>query len=97
MRNLFLYMLSTKFNSTTSWHNREQYAIYDSFVERVLLAYKGQDTFSSFIKTDLRDFPKFKQIIFDFIEFYKLNDHDLKEIDKFLWMYGKKMFPKKYY
>lgn len=88
------YSFATKY---CNWHNREQYAIYDSFVERVLLAYKKKDSFSKFKQSDLREFPKFKQIIYDFINFYHLNGHDLKEIDKFLWMYGKKMFPKKYY
>ncbi len=70
------------------------YAIYDSLVERVLLAYRKKDSFSKFKQSNLRESPKFKQVIFDFIEFYHPNGHDLKEIDKFLWMYGKQMFPK---
>lgn len=93
-REINFYSFATKY---CNWHNTEQYAIYDSFVERVLLAYKRKDNFSSFKQSDLREFPKFKRIIFEFIDFYQLNGHDLKEIDKFLWMYGKRVFPKKYY
>lgn len=83
------YSFATKY---CNWHNKDQYAIYDSFVERILLAYKRQDNFSSFKKADLRNFEMFKIIIDDFIGYYDLNQHNLKEIDKFLWIYGKKLF-----
>ena len=33
----------------------------------------------------------FKQIIIDFKNKYLLTRHNLKEIDKFLWYYGKKI------
>jgi hypothetical protein len=93
-KELNFYSFATKY---CNWHNREQYAIYDSFVEKILMAYKKQDNFSMFTKAELRDFPTFKRVIQDFIEFYDLNRHNLKEIDKFLWIYGKEMFPVKYY
>ena len=93
-RELNFYSFATKY---CNWHNLESYAIYDSFVENVLIAYKKQDNFSVFTRTELRDFPTFKRVIKDFISFYDLNGHNLKEIDKFLWIYGKDMFPAKYY
>lgn len=87
------YSFATKY---CNWHNRENYAIYDSFVNKVLIAYKRNDNFSSFKETDLKNFIKFKEVILDFKQFYNLTDHDLKQIDKFLWIYGKEKFPANY-
>lgn len=72
---LNFYSFATKY---CNWHNQECYPIYDSFVEKGLLAYKRADNFSDF---------KVK---------YGLSKHSLKEIDKFLWIYGKKKFPRNY-
>ena len=82
------YSFATKY---CSWHNREKYAIYDSFVEKMLLAYKREHKFSEFKHSDLRDFSKFMDIINDFINYYGLSNHDLKDVDKFLWIYGKEI------
>jgi hypothetical protein len=92
-KELNFYSFATKY---CNWHNLEHYAIYDSFVEKVLMEYKKLDNFSLFSKAELRDFPTFKRVILDFIGYYDLNSHNLKEIDKFLWMYGKELFPAKY-
>ena len=92
-KELNFYSFATKY---CNWHNLEHYAIYDSFVEKILLAYKRADKFTNFTKLELKDFPIFKRVIQDFIGFYGLNGHNLKEIDKFLWMYGKEVFPAKY-
>jgi len=90
---LNFYSFATKY---CNWHNQESYAIYDSFVEKVLLAYKRKDNFSNFKQADLKVFRKFKKIIDDFAEFYGLTKHNLKEIDKFLWIYGKEIFSANY-
>jgi hypothetical protein len=87
------YSFATKY---CNWHNRDNYAIYDSFVNKVLIAYKRKDNFSTFMETDLKDFVKFKKVVLDFKQFYNLTDHDLKQIDKFLWIYGKEKFPANY-
>ncbi|MEN8248904.1 MAG: hypothetical protein ABFS32_08225 [Bacteroidota bacterium] len=87
------YSFATKY---CNWHNQESYAIFDSFVEKVLLAYRKQDSFSVFRNSEMKDFSKFKGIILDFIEYYELTEFNLKEIDKFLWIYGKELFPMKY-
>jgi len=87
------YSFATKY---CNWHNRDNYAIYDSFVKKVLMAYKREHNFSGFMETDLKDFIKFKQIVLDFKQFYKLTEHDMKQIDKFLWIYGKENFPANY-
>jgi hypothetical protein len=78
---LNFYSFSTKY---CNWHNQESYAIYDSFVDKVLMAYKRKDNFSNFKQADLKVFRKFKKIIDDFAKFYGLTKHNLKEIDKFL-------------
>lgn len=87
------YSFATKY---CNWHNRDKYALYDSFVHKVLIAYKRRDNFSTFIETDLRNFTKFQEVVRDFQQFYNLTDHDLKQIDKFLWIYGKEKFPTNY-
>jgi hypothetical protein len=87
------YSFATKY---CNWHNRDNYAIYDSFVEKVLIAYQRKDSFSIFKKSDLKNFVKFKSIIFDFMNFYGLSRQNLKGIDKFLWIYGKEKFPASY-
>lgn len=88
-REINFYSFATKY---CNWHNQEQYAIYDSFVEKVLIAYRNRDKFSSFHRLELKEFSKFKKIISDFAAFYKISNYNLKEIDKFLWIYGKELF-----
>jgi hypothetical protein len=92
-KELNLYSFATKY---CNWHNKESYALYDSFVAKILLAYQRQDRFSVFKQSDLKDFIKFLKIIYDFINFYGLARYNLKEIDKFLWIYGKEKLPNKY-
>jgi len=87
------YSFATKY---CNWHNKDNYPIYDRFVQKILLAYREKDAFSDFNNSDLKDFSKFKQIIADFISKYSLTGHTLKEIDKFLWIYGQTLFPSKY-
>jgi len=79
-----------------AWHNPQHFAIFDSFVEKVLFQYKKQDTFCDFRKSDLRSFDKFLKVINDFAKFYQIDSRSLKDIDKFLWMYGKEQFPTSY-
>ncbi len=87
-KEIYFYSFATKY---CNWHNQEKYAIYDQFVKKTLLAYKKQFHFSEFKTTDLKDFEKFKSIILEFINFFKLTEYNLKEIDKFLWIYGKEL------
>lgn len=87
------YSFATKY---CSWHNRDNYPIFDDFVEKILIAYRDQDNFSEFENEDLRLYEKLVKIFSEFKFFYGIDNHDLKQIDKFLWMYGKERFPKKY-
>jgi hypothetical protein len=87
------YSFATKY---CNWHKKEAYPIYDSFVDKILIAYRNRDNFSTFTNNDLKDFTHFKEIITDFRMHYNLTKHSLKEIDKFLWIYGKTIFPNNY-
>jgi hypothetical protein len=83
------YSFATKY---CNWHNSEDYAIYDKFVENLILEYRDKYNFSSFCESDLRIYGKFKNIIKEFSIFFNLSNHNLKEIDKFLWIYGKRRY-----
>lgn len=87
------YSFATKY---CNWHNKEAYPIYDSFVDKILIAYRDKDSFSKFEDAELKNFKRFKNIIGDFKNNYSLTRHNLKEIDKFLWIYGKTIFPNNY-
>lgn len=79
-----------------SHHNPLEYPIYDSYVRKVLNYYRKVDRFFSFGDNDLKNYPKFKEILVRFREFYKLDKYNLKELDKYLWQFGKEHFPNNY-
>ncbi len=83
------YSFATKY---CNWHNKENYPIYDNFVHKILIAYRNKDNFSEFKNKELKDYKRFKQIITDFKNRYLLTKYKLKEIDKFLWIYGQYIF-----
>ena len=89
-KEIIFYSFATKF---CSHHNDKDFAIYDSFVARVLTHFKQDFSKYSFNQNDLRDYAKFMQILKEFREFYKL-DCDLKSLDLYLWQLGKKHFQK---
>lgn len=92
-REINFYSFATKY---CNWHNKDSYPIYDSFVEKILIAYRNKDKFSKFENKELKNFERFKEIITDFKHNYNLASYNLKEIDKFLWIYGKTVFPNSY-
>ncbi|WP_205852853.1 hypothetical protein [Mycoplasma phocoeninasale] len=73
-------------------HRPDDYPIYDSYVKKVLIWFRNQDNFSDFEEEDLKQYPKFKDVINDFINFYELNNYKLMEIDKYIWQLGKEYF-----
>lgn len=79
-----------------SHHYPTEYPIYDNYVEKVLLYFKKRDKFDDFTKEDLKNYKTFKKILITFKNFYKIDEYDLKEIDKYIWQLGKEYFPKKY-
>jgi hypothetical protein len=87
------YSFATKY---CSHHKPEVYPIYDSYVEKMLVYFKKQDNFDDFSTEDLKVYPKFREILGKFRDYYNLEEFDLKQIDKYLWQAGKKYFPRKY-
>lgn len=79
-----------------SHHNNIEFPIYDYFVDRMLIYFQKKDKFSNFKKDDLKDYVKFKNILIDFKKFYDIDEFNLRDIDKYLWIAGKEYFPKKY-
>ena len=79
-----------------SHHKPDSFPIYDSFVEKMLIYYHKTDKFDNFKKGDLKTYEKFIEIIRNFQNTYGLSGFSLREIDIFLWLAGKKYFPRKY-
>ena len=80
-----------------SHHQPNYYPIYDNFVEKFLIYLRNEDKFYDFKRAELKDYPKYRQILLEFRKYYKLNKYSLKQLDKYLWQAGKKYFPRKYY
>ncbi len=87
------YSFATKY---CSHHRPLIYPIYDSYVEKVLMYFKRKDNFLNFFKKDLKIYPKYREILIGFRNYYKLNNYNLKQIDKYLWQLGKEHFPRRY-
>ncbi len=85
------YSFATKY---CSWHNPEEFPIFDSYVEKLLIAYR-EFGFYDFKNVELKQYERFKTILMGFREYYGLSDFSLKEIDKFLWLYAKDLFKNK--
>lgn len=79
-----------------SHHNNIEFPIYDYFVDRMLMYFKSKDKFAKFTKDDLKDYVKFKDILIRFKKFYNIDEYNLRDIDKYLWIAGKEYFHKKY-
>lgn len=87
------YSFATKY---CSHHNPNKFPIYDSYVEKMLVYFNKKDRFFNFKKIDLKDYAKFKKVLIEFKKFYNIDEYNLKDIDKYLWLLGKEYFPKKY-
>lgn len=87
------YSFATKY---CSHHNPDDFPIYDSFVEKVLIHFKNQDHFELFTANDLKDYGRFKSVLIKFKKYYNIDEYSLKDIDRYLWQLGKDYFPKKY-
>lgn len=87
------YSFATKY---CSHHRPNDYAIYDSYVDRVLRYFRNVDGFSQFEDADLKEYIKFRNVLLDFQKFYNLEKYNLKLLDRYLWQLGKDKFQKKY-
>lgn len=87
------YSFATKY---CSHHRPQVYPIYDRYVEELLVYLRDADQFSDFRREDLRNIHVFKKTLFKLQNFYSLESFSLKEIDQYLWQYGKEKFLKAY-
>lgn len=68
-KKIIFYSFATKF---CSHHNSKDFAIYDSYVEKILMYFKKDNFSNNFTKKDdLKESPKFKKVLFDFRKHYK--------------------------
>lgn len=79
-----------------SHHQPKQYAIYDSYVDKILRYFRGKDRFAQFTDGDLKNYSRFNAIINQFRQYYGLQEYDLKMTDRYLWQLGKAAFPREY-
>ena len=89
----YFYSFASKY---CSHHNAVNFPIYDYFVEKMLMYFKKRDRFAKFVKDDLKDYIKFRNVLLEFKKFYDIDEFNLRDIDKYLWIAGKEYFPKKY-
>ena len=83
------YSFATKY---CSFHNPDAFPIYDSYVDKILQYYRNQERFAVFKNTDLKNYPYFKRILSDFRHYFGLENYTTKELDQYLWQFGKDFF-----
>jgi hypothetical protein len=88
------YSFATKY---CNWHRPDFYPIWDSRVDRYLWQFRNQETgglggFRKFKRKELWSYPTFKQVVVDFRVHFNLGEFSFKEIDKFLYIEGSKLF-----
>ena len=83
------YSFATKY---CSFHNSDAFPIYDSYVDKILQYYRNQEGFSVFKNSDLKNYPHFKRILSDFRHYFGLEKYTTKELDQYLWQFGKEYF-----
>lgn len=85
----FFYSFSTKY---CSHHQPECYAIYDNYVEKVLMSMNIRHHFTKFKREDLKDYNTYIKVIKAFQQRYGLMQYSIKQLDQYLWQLGKWYF-----
>ena len=83
------YSFATKY---CSHHLPEKYAIYDNYVEKVLLSMNKKEPFASFKREDLKDYETYMGVIRGFSQHFGLTQFSIKQLDQYLWQLGKWYF-----
>ncbi|MDR0926323.1 MAG: hypothetical protein LBO69_00970 [Ignavibacteria bacterium] len=74
-----------------NWHNHDAYPIYDSVSARLLQVYNKHADFHFTEHAITNEIVEFKASVDDFRNCFGLSNFSYKEIDKFLWTYGKEV------
>jgi hypothetical protein len=86
----FFYSFATKY---CSHHQPEKYAIYDNYVEKVLITMKERDKFATFTREDLKkNYSIYMNAINAFQQRFGLTQYTIKQLDQYLWQLGKWYF-----
>ena len=83
------YSFATKY---CSHHKPEAYAIYDNYVEKVLVTMNKREHFDSFKKEELKDYDTYMRVILSFRQHFGLERYSIKQLDQYIWQLGKKYF-----
>jgi len=92
----FNYSFATKY---CSWHRHDSYPIWDSRVDLYLWTLRNREVgktegFRGFKRKELWRYPTFKNVVDEFRAHFQLGEFDYKQIDKFLYSEGTKLFQK---
>lgn len=88
-KNHCFYSFATKY---CSHHQPVTYAIYDSYVEKVLLSLNKRLSFGNFQKNQLKDYEVYIRAIRSFQQHFGLTGYSIKQLDQYLWQLGKWYF-----
>ena len=85
----FFYSFATKY---CSHHQPERYAIYDSYVENVLVSMNNRKPYANFKREELKDYETYMSVIRAFQQRFGLMQYNIKQLDQYLWQLGKWYF-----
>ena len=83
------YSFATKY---CSHHQPNKYAIYDNYVEKVLVAMNKREPFANFKKEGLKDYNTYMSVIQSFRYHFGMMQYSIKQLDQYLWQLGKWYF-----
>lgn len=83
------YSFATKY---CSHHQPERFAIYDSYVEKVLISLNKREQFANFQSKQLKDYNIYMSVIYSFRNHFGLDNYSIKKLDQYLWQLGKWYF-----
>ena len=85
-----MYSFATKYCHN---HAPERFPICDSYVEKMLLHFRGTNGFDDFKAAELKNYPRFVELLDRFKTCFNLEWFTPKQLDIYLWMGGKEYFP----
>ncbi len=88
-KNWKFYSFASKY---CSQHKPDKFPIYDGVVDKMLWHFRSADNFAKFKRKELKNYPRFVEVVHAFKEFYELEQYSLRWIDRYLWLKGKEIF-----
>lgn len=84
------YSFATKY---VAWTFRDKnIPIVDGYVKSLLYHINKKECFyEKLVWNDLEDYPTYCEVYKSFVEHFKLDKYSYKQIDKYLWLYGKEL------